>query len=84
MQRDVAAALHAAPLSADRFQVEVQNQAIVLTGDVYSAEHKGDATRVAREVAEKDGHGDFHVYNRAAVELPATGSGAAPGMLADH
>jgi len=83
LQRDVAAALHAVPLAADSFQVEVQPGALVITGTVHSAESKGDATRLAREVAAKDGHAGFHVYNRTAVELPATG-GNTTGTLAGH
>jgi len=70
LEKDIAAALKAAPLEKDQISLALNGNDITLHGTVHVAEHKGLATVAARKVAEKDGWADFHVLNQLAVELP--------------
>lgn len=68
LTQDLSASLRKGPLTSDAIDASVSGDVITLTGHVHWAEHKGLATRAAREVARKDGWTSFHVANKIEVE----------------
>ncbi|MGN6592788.1 MAG: BON domain-containing protein [Terriglobales bacterium] len=70
LEKELQAGFTAAPFLGDKVECRIVDGNLTLEGTVHNAEHKGQATRLARELAEKSGWGKAHVYNRLAVELP--------------
>jgi hypothetical protein len=68
LQSDIQAKLKSGKLATDPINVLVQGNTITLTGFVTRAQHKGVATREARNVAQRDGWKDFHVDNQLQVQ----------------
>lgn len=70
LEKELQAAFAAAPFHGEQVECKTADGNLTLEGTVHSAEHKGQATRLARAIAEKSGWGKAHVYNRLTVELP--------------
>lgn len=65
--QDLTARFHAGSWARDAISANIAGDVITLTGKVRRAEQKGEATRVARDVARKDGWAQFHVINKLEV-----------------
>jgi|SRR6185437_14731240 len=70
LEKELQARFAAAPFTGDAVECKIADGNLTLEGTVHNAEHKGQATRQAREIAEKAGWSKAHVYNRLTVELP--------------
>lgn len=78
MEKELQARFAAAPFAGETVESQLADGNITLSGTVHNAEHKGLATELARQLAEKGGWPQAHVYNRMRVELPPlalTGAG---------
>lgn len=65
---DLAAKLKRGVLAGDHVRAQVAGDTITLTGFVHRAENKGQATRLARKIAARDGWAKAHVLNQLQVQ----------------
>lgn len=65
---DLAAKLGRGVLAGDHVHAQVAGDTITLTGFVHRPENKGQATRLARKIAARDGWAQAHVLNQLQVE----------------
>jgi hypothetical protein len=70
LEKELQSAFAAAPFHGDQVECKIADGNLTLEGTVHNAEHKGQATRLARAIAAKGGWSKAHVYNRLTVELP--------------
>jgi hypothetical protein len=70
LEKELQARFAAAPFQGDKVECRIADGNLTIEGTVHNAEHKGQATRLARELAGKSGWSQAHVYNHLTVELP--------------